>query len=348
MVDTTVLVLGGGNALGAYHGGVYEALCEADIQPDWIVGASIGAITGALIAGNAPEHRLPRLRRYWELACDRDLSWGVPAWADDWPWGVVPWWRDHENEAHALRSLLAGKPGFFTPRFPGLLTILPALPNDMALLDHRPMAATLRGLVDMDRLQGGAIRLTVGCLDVTTGEEVYFDSTTTPLTWDHLLASTAAMPLFPPIKVGEHLLCDLVHRNNMPLDRPILEKAEGDLLCFASELFAIGGPAPSDMAGTLARCQDLQCASHAQRSLATLRREYDVRRRAGLPGSLTLVHVAHRAPTHEKAGKSLNFSARSIAERWQAGRDDMRGALERWRAQSPTERFTYVTAPTSP
>ncbi|MDZ5645784.1 patatin-like phospholipase family protein [Nitrospirillum sp. BR 11828] len=144
MVDTTVLVLGGGNALGAYHGGVYEALCEADIQPDWIVGASIGAVTGALIAGNAPEERLPRLRRYWELACDRA----------DWPLGPLPWRRDHENEAHAMRALLAGKPGFFTPRFPGVLTMLPGLPDDMALLDHRPMAATLRDLVEMDRLNG--------------------------------------------------------------------------------------------------------------------------------------------------------------------------------------------------
>ncbi|MDZ5645785.1 patatin-like phospholipase family protein [Nitrospirillum sp. BR 11828] len=185
----------------------------------------------------------------------------------------------------------------------------------------------------------------MGCLDVTTGEEVYVDSATTPLTWDHLLASTAAMPLFPPVEVGGRLLCDLVHRNNMPLDRPMVEKGEDDVLCFASELFAIDGPQPSDMAGALARCQDLQCASHARRSLAGLRREYDLRDRAGLPGSLALVHVAHRAPAHEKAGKSLNFSARSIAERWQAGRDDMRAALAGWRERPPTGRFTYVTAP---
>ncbi|TWB71862.1 NTE family protein [Nitrospirillum amazonense] len=333
--DATILVLGGGNALGAYHGGAYEALAEAGIQPDWIVGASIGAVMGALIAGNPAELRLPRLRRYWELASAASPPWLAAAGRDDY------------NEVHALGTLMMGRPGFFTRRFPGLLTMLPGLPDDIALMDHHPMAATLEGLLDYGLLNGGDIRLTVGCLDVTTGQEVYFDSAAHPITDRHLLASTAAMPLFPPVDLDGRLLCDPVHRNNMPLDLPVLERPEGDLLCFASELFSIDGRPPADMAATLARCQDLQCAGHAQRALAGLRREYALRERAGLVGGLTVVHAAHQAPPHEKVGKSLNFSAQSIAERWRAGLEDMRAAIDQWRSAPAAEGFTYI-APVRP
>src|SRR5947199_1059210 len=62
----TVLVLQGGGALGAYQAGVYEALHEAGVEPDWVIGTSIGAINAGLIAGNEPEHRLARLREFWE------------------------------------------------------------------------------------------------------------------------------------------------------------------------------------------------------------------------------------------------------------------------------------------
>ena len=59
------LVLSGGNALGAYHAGAYEQLHQNGIRPDWIVGASIGAVTGAILAGNAPEDRLAKLKQFW-------------------------------------------------------------------------------------------------------------------------------------------------------------------------------------------------------------------------------------------------------------------------------------------
>ena len=61
-----VLVLQGGGALGSYQAGVYQALHEAGIEPDWVIGTSIGAINGSLIAGNAPENRLARLKEFWK------------------------------------------------------------------------------------------------------------------------------------------------------------------------------------------------------------------------------------------------------------------------------------------
>src|SRR5512147_22057 len=68
------LVLQGGGALGAYQVGVYEALHDAGVEPHWVIGTSIGAINGAIIAGNPPEHRLEKLNRFWNSVQGRSLS----------------------------------------------------------------------------------------------------------------------------------------------------------------------------------------------------------------------------------------------------------------------------------
>src|SRR6201988_5445318 len=86
-----VLVLQGGGALGAYQAGVFEALSNAGIEPDWVIGTSIGAINGALIAGNAPGQRVRRLREFWQgLASD--------------------------SAGGNLTTLVQGVPGLFLPR----------------------------------------------------------------------------------------------------------------------------------------------------------------------------------------------------------------------------------------
>ncbi|HZC55766.1 MAG TPA: patatin-like phospholipase family protein [Xanthobacteraceae bacterium] len=69
-----VLVFQGGGALGAYQGGVYQALHEADIEPDWVIGTSVGAINAAIIAGNEPGRRLDRLREFWDRM-ERKSPW---------------------------------------------------------------------------------------------------------------------------------------------------------------------------------------------------------------------------------------------------------------------------------
>src|SRR5437879_7351505 len=68
-----VLVLQGGGALGSYQAGVYQALHEAGLEPDWVSGVSIGAINGAIIAGNPPALRLQRLRTFWERITERKI-----------------------------------------------------------------------------------------------------------------------------------------------------------------------------------------------------------------------------------------------------------------------------------
>ena len=64
--EKDVLALQGGGALGAYQAGAYEALCDGGHMPRWVAGTSIGAVNAAIIAGNQPEHRVSRLREFWE------------------------------------------------------------------------------------------------------------------------------------------------------------------------------------------------------------------------------------------------------------------------------------------
>ena len=93
------LVLQGGGALGAYQAGVYATLADGGYEPDWIAGVSIGAINGALIAGNPPERRTERLRQFWETVTD-----GVavkPMLEGDMARGIF-------NEWSALTSLASG------------------------------------------------------------------------------------------------------------------------------------------------------------------------------------------------------------------------------------------------
>ena len=107
--EKIILVLQGGGALGAYQAGAYEALSEHGFAPQWIAGISIGAINGAIIAGNAPENRVQRLRIFWERVSS-GLQ-GIPLMGDGHH-------RTAFNDASALLSLQFGVPGFFEPRFP--------------------------------------------------------------------------------------------------------------------------------------------------------------------------------------------------------------------------------------
>ena len=108
--DRIALVLQGGGALGAYQAGVYEALHEANIEPDYVSGVSIGAINSAIIAGNSKKRRLERLRTFWERITERTVWHYTPD-------GDV--FRKARNAASSWLTLMQGQPGFFKPRNPG-------------------------------------------------------------------------------------------------------------------------------------------------------------------------------------------------------------------------------------
>jgi NTE family protein len=313
-----VLVLGGGNALGSYLAGAYEQLQQREIAPQWIVGGSIGAVTGAIIAGNAPEDRLPRLKAFWDEAMINTpglLGRGTKT-------------RHTYNELHTITALLFGRPGLFGHRFPGMLSMLPWMPSDVALYDHRPLRQTLERLIDFDRLNRADIRLTVGCVDLETGEDVLFDNTRERLTPEHFLASSAITPIFPPVEIDGRLLCDPGYTNNLPLEVPFAEPMKEDFTCIAVELFSLQAARPASLDSAAERANDLIFASPTRRTLKGLKREYALREQLEPDGpQATLLHLAYFAGSDERAGKTFDYSPSSIRDRWAAGQRDMEKSL---------------------
>ncbi len=328
------LVLSGGNALGPYLAGAYEVMEARGITPSRIVGASAGAVTGALIAGNAPADRLPRLRAFWAEATQHTA--GSPTAM------LKP--RQIYNGLHAALALLWGRPTIFRHRLPGLWSALPWMPNDVSLFDHAPLRGTLERLVDFERLNGGEIELTIGCVDIESGEEVYFDNRRDRLTPDHFLASTAIMPAFPPVEIDGRLLCDAGYTINLPLNPIFAAEPERDLTCIAVDLFALRAPRPASLDAVLERANDLIFASSSRRAIEALEREYALREELRPDGpAATLLHVAYQAGADELAAKSFDFSPSSMRDRWKAGTRDMADGLDRLAGTPPrARRFTYL------
>jgi NTE family protein len=313
------LVLGGGNALGAYLAGAYEGLHEAGIRPDNIVGASIGAVTGAILAGNPPERRLERLREFWAEAALHNF--GVPA-----PAG--PRGRQVYNGAHAALTAVLGRPSIFGHRYPGLWSVLPGMPGDVALYDHAPLRRTLERLVDFDRLNRAEVGFALACTDLETGGDVYFDNARHEIGPEHVLASAAIAPLFPPVEIEGRLLGDPGYANNLPLDPVFDPVPEEDLVCVAVDLFGLRSPRPRSLDAAVERAQDIVFASAGRRRIDALRREYGLRERFQPDGPrVRLVHLAYHAASHELAAKTLDYSPSSLRDRWAAGRRDMASGL---------------------
>lgn len=333
MAAQTILVLGGGNALAAYHAGVFEELAQRDIRPDWIIGASAGAITGAIIAGNPPELRVQRLRDFWAEAETRgpfELSGNVK-------------FRQYYNGWHVAWTALFGRPSIFGHRLPGFWGVLPGPQNDVALYDHRPLAATLERLVDFDLLNRSDARFSVLCIDIETGEEVVFDTHRGRIAPAHILASAAITPGFPPIEIDGRMLCDPGYVNNAPIDLAFAQPPDRDTLVLLIELFNLRSPRPASIDAVLERTQDILFASPTRKSIEALRREYTLRSEAdrNLP-SIRLLHLAYAAAAHELSTKTIDFSPSSIRDRWDAGQKDIVAALASCRSLQKEPGLTYI------
>ena len=221
------------------------------------------------------------------------------------------------------------------------------MPNDVALFDNKPLLRTLERLIDFERLNRGGTRLTVGCVDIETGEEVYFDTARQEVRPEHILASTAILPAFPPVEVDGRVLCDAGYTNNLPLDPLFENEPERDLLCIASDLFSLRAPRPASLDAVLERANDLIFASPPRRAIAGLRREYALRERLDPAGpAVTLLHLVYQAGADELAAKSFDFSPSSIRDRWAAGRRDAEHGLGLLGpGKRAGGRFGYLTLP---
>ena len=339
----TVLVLQGGGALGAYQVGVYEALHEAGIEPAWVIGTSIGAINGAIIAGNPPAKRLEKLTQFWNLMQARHKH-SIGAW---WP---------------AMAGLFAnagiyarGIDGFFTPSPHaawGLHTPLSA--EQAAFYSTAPLYDTLRELTDFDYINARHGRLTLGAVNVKTGEMHYFDSRNQTLSARHVMASGALPPAFPAVSIDGEMYWDGGIYSNTPIEVVLDDKPRRNSLIFSANVWHPSGPEPKTIWQVLGRQKDIQYASrvksHVQRQQqihkmrhiirdlgkhmsAAQREDPEVTKLLGY-GCATVMHIVPLfAPRidGEDHTKDIDFTPSGIAARRNAGFADMRRTL----AQAP-------------
>lgn len=346
---SVALVLQGGGALGSYQAGVYEALAQAQIHPDWVAGISIGAINSALIAGNPPEKRVERLREFWEKVSSPPAGpFGVPYN----PAIKVADANLHRllNQTRALGIATMGAPGFFRPRFPSPLIWPFHKPDALSHYDVSPLKETLERLIDFDRINAGLSRLSVGAVNVRSGNFIYFDSTTHRIDARHIMASGSLPPGFPATEIDGELYWDGGVVSNTPLQWVLNSRPRQDTLTFQVDLWSALGDLPRDLTEAEVRLKDIQFSSrtreatdqvlNAQRMRRTFRHVYD-----RLPEELratpevqslareadesvyNIVHLIYHAKSYEGIAKDFEFSRRTMEEHWSAGFEAAQHAL---------------------
>jgi NTE family protein len=321
------------------------------VRPDIVSGASIGAVTGAIIAGNPPDRVVEKLQAFWQQAASGSAM------------GLVPQTgrlRDIYNKLHAMQTVMAGRPGLFTPRPSGFMSMLPGTPPDLGLFDARPLVSTLERLIDFDYLNAAHLPLVIAAVDLENGEAVYFDNRQCSIGPEHLLASTAFIPGFPPVEIDGRCLGDPGMFCNLPLDPLLKSPPPGDQLCIAVDLFEARGSRPKSLDSALERAQDIAFASQSLRTIAAFAEEHRLRAllahaqarlaaaegdpevaaiaREAREGEIEVVLLAYRPPAHETGAKAIEFSRASVKERWEAGRADMTAALDALRGGRATRR----------
>jgi NTE family protein len=259
--DCIALVLQGGGALGAFQAGVYQALAEANLHPNWVSGISIGAINAALIAGNPPERRLDRLRAFWEQA-STPVAPALSDFAHHWLRGDLA--RSFLNRLHAGTTIFRGVPGFFTPRVPPPYLFPPGTIEATSWYDTGPLRSTLETLVDFDRINTGEMRFSVGAVNVRSGNFTYFDSTTHAIRLEHILASGALPPGFAPVEIDGEAYWDGGLVSNTPLQWVVAGDTRQNTLAFQVDLWSARGEVPSDLLAVAARQKEIQYSSRTR------------------------------------------------------------------------------------
>lgn len=330
--DCVALVLQGGGALGAFQGGVYEALHAQGIGIDRIAGISIGAINAALIAGNPPERRLERLRAFWNL---------VSSWLPSFPIPGDERTREFVHEWSAAFVAFAGVPGFFGPRpWPPFLA-LPGSAEALSFYDSTALRRTLDDLVDWDLLNDGPVTLSVGVVEIESGNFYYFNNRRERIDARHIMASGALPPGLPPVEIDGKLYWDGGLVSNTPL-QDILDSQDRPMLVFQVDLFPAEGRIPKTMEDVVARAKEIRFSSRTRAindQMLRLRKERELIRRvlAKLPPELAddadvaalrlraeeypvnVVQLIHRAQAWEGESRDYEFSARTMTEHWEAG-----------------------------
>src|SRR6185295_1411032 len=268
--ECIALLLQGGGALGAYQAGVYQALAEADLHPDWIAGISIGAINAAIIAGNAPTERVDKLRAFWESITDHPSNDWAKFAADHLARGEAA--RSFLNQLSAGAALVGGAPGFYVPRLPPAWLSPAGSLEATSYYETTLLKSTLERFVDFDRINKDGTRLSVGAVNVRSGNFVYFDTTTHHIKPEHVMASGALPPGFPAVEVdGEHYW-DGGLISNTPLHWVVQSVPRMDTLAFQVDLWSARGDFPSDLLEVAMRQKEIQYSSRTRANTDSFKR----------------------------------------------------------------------------
>jgi NTE family protein len=334
-------VLQGGGALGAYQAGVYQALHEAGLEPDWVAGVSIGGINSAIIAGNPPERRLERLRAFWDLITARHISLYTPD-------GDAA--RKASNSWSSMLTMLQGVPGFFTVNTPGPWLSPRGGRHATAFYDNAPLRETLLRLVDFDRINSGQMRFAVGAVNVASGNFNYFDNANHVIVPEHVMASGALPPALPMMQIGTDFYWDGGLVSNTPLQHLLDSIAGNNVLVFQVDLFSARGAVPRDMYDVMARQKDIQYSSRTRlttdyytkihklklqmrQALAKIP-EHDLSEEertlkadlARLP-EIAVMQLIYQQAAYEGQAKDYEFSGASMREHWDSGYRDTQRTL---------------------
>jgi len=340
--ERVALILQGGGALGAYQAGVYQALHEAGIEPDWVTGVSIGAINSAIIAGNPPERRLSQLRTFWERITDRKV------WAFT-PDGDV--YRQARNATSAWMTMTMGQPGFFKPHEMSPWLSPAGAKTSTSYYNNEPLRETLVELIDFKLLNERAVRFAVGAVNVLTGNFVYFDNAEEEIIPEHIMASGALPPALPMVKIGTDHFWDGGIVSNTPLQHLLDRDDHLNTLVFQVDLFSARGLLPRDIQDVMGRQKDIMYSSRTRYNTDLYRRLHVWKTRlqqalAKVPDDklteeerqlqrelfdlpeITILHLIYQQKAYEGHAKDYEFSGTSMREHWQSGYEDTRRTLK--------------------
>jgi NTE family protein len=295
-----------------------------------------------LIAGNVPERRVARLQEFWERVSSRSPV-VLPLSFDSM--------RPMLNRASAASAMMSGIPGFYTPRFPPPMMAPDGSAGALSYYDTAPLKATLEELVDFDLINQKRVRLSLGAVNVRTGLSVYFDNTKMRIRAEHVMASGALPPGFPPVEIDGEIYWDGGIVSNTPLWYVLDEDPRMNALIFQVDLFSAAAAAPQNLAQVQERAKDIQYSSKARFNVARLKEMEELRaslRRllAKLPksalsdpdvrqlsavstrGPVTLVHFINQHNTRSLDFKDYEFSRATMTDLWQGGHNDVRRSIE--------------------
>ncbi|TIO76596.1 MAG: patatin-like phospholipase family protein [Mesorhizobium sp.] len=339
--DRIALVFQGGGALGAYQAGVYQALSDAGCEPTWLSGVSIGAINASIIAGNEPSRRLQRLEQFWQTISGRKI------WAYT-PEGDI--YRDIRNRTSSWMTMMMGQPGFFKPRNPNPWLELSGAEGATSFYDTAELKDTLERLIDFDVLNDGRKRLSVGAVNVRTGNFVYFDTEKVRIGPEHIMASGALPPAFPSVRIEGEYYWDGGIVSNTPLQYLLDQEEDRSSLVFQVDLFSARGALPRGMADVLSRHKDIMYSSRTRQNTDNFQRIHALKMKLldalkRVPpdelrdgereliadysdaGVVNIVHLIYQHKGYEGHAKDYEFSGTSMREHWEMGLEDTERTL---------------------